>query len=41
MVQNEQTDEEEATYVRPKQNEDNHKHVLMIQNERTDEDEAT
>ena len=41
MVQNERMDEDEATYVTPKRNEDKDKHDLMIQNERMDEDEAT
>ena len=34
-------DEDKATQVTPKQNEDEDKHDPMIQNERTDQDEAT
>ena len=41
MIQNEQTNEDEATYVTPKQNKDEDKYDPMIHNERTDEEEAT
>lgn len=41
MVQNEQTDEDKATYLTPKQNKDEHKHDLMIQKEQRDKDKAS
>ena len=41
MVQNEWTNEDQATYVSPKWKKDEAKHDLMIQNKRIDKDEAT